>query len=111
MKVHQRCGVVLFTWLLAVALALAGGHTRVCAQSIPNALLAWDTGKSAAEPLLPQAVAQKSGWQPIASDETAHAFKGDAAISNGRVLALARKLGTGIELYSLGSGKPVFRAR
>src|SRR5262249_10804171 len=32
-------------------------------------------------------------------------------ITNGRVLAIARRQGTGIELYSLGLGKPIFRAR
>jgi hypothetical protein len=111
MKVHDQSGVVLVSWLLVVAVALAPAQGKAFAQGAPTALLAWDTGKSAAEPLAPQAVTQKSGWQPIASDETAHAFKGDAAISNGRVLALARKYGIGVELYSLGSGKPVFRAR
>src|SRR6516225_8069677 len=111
MKVHEQSGVVLVSWLLVVAVALAPPEQKAFAQGAPTALLAWNTGKSAGEPLAPQAVAQKSGWQPIASDETAHAFKGDAAISNGRVLALARKHGMGVELYSLGSGKPVFRAR
>src|SRR6516225_2475224 len=111
MKVHDRSGVVRVSWLLVVAIALAPSEEKALAQGAPTALLAWDTGKSTAEPLAAEAVAHKSGWQLIASDETAHAFKGDAAISNGRVLALARKHGMGVELYSLGSGKPVFRAR
>lgn len=109
MKAHQQHWVVFVSCLLVVA--LAPGYGRVFAQGTANALLAWDTSKSTAEPLAPEAVAHKRGWQPIASDATAHAFKGDAAISNGRVLVLARKHGMGVELYSLGSGKPVFRAR
>jgi hypothetical protein len=64
-----------------------------------------------ADPLTSDTVGQKTGWKRLAGNETANAFQGDAAITNGRVLAVARKQGTGIELYSLGLGKPIYRCR
>jgi hypothetical protein len=36
---------------------------------------------------------------------------GDLVVSNGQILAVARKQGSGLEVYSLRSGKPVYRAR
>src|SRR5205823_3985000 len=39
------------------------------------------------------------------------AFQGDAVITNGSLLAVARKQGTGLDLYSLGTGTPVWRSR
>src|SRR5262249_52892875 len=73
-------------------------------------LAVWDTGKPSAQPLAPEAIEQKSDWQPIARNETTHAFQGDVVLTNGHLLAVARKRGKGVELYSLGSGRPVFRA-
>jgi hypothetical protein len=94
---------------LAAVASLAG--TRL-AQNAPRAAVAvWDTGKASASPLTPQAVELKEGWLPIATDRTCYDFQGDAAFTNGRVLAVARREGTGVDLYSLGLGKPVWRAR
>jgi hypothetical protein len=93
-----------------MTLTFAVGHGTAFAQ--PRVGLAvWDTGKSATETLAAATIDAKNGWKPIASDETAHVFQGDAVIANGRVLAVARKHAAGVELYSLGAGKPVFRAR
>jgi hypothetical protein len=115
MKFHRRSGVVCLSWILGVAATLAGRYGTSFAQEPPQrpraALAAWDTGKPAAEPLAPEAVEQKSGWKAIANGETADSFQGDAVITNGRLLAVARKQGTGVELYSLGAGKPVLRTR
>ncbi len=105
MYIHRRS-----FWILALTLTFAVGHGTAFAQ--PRAGLAvWDTGKPATETLSAATIVAKHGWKPIASDETAHVFQGDAAIANGRVLAVARKHAAGVELYSLGAGKPVFRAR
>jgi hypothetical protein len=73
------------------------------------ALAVWDTSAPSAESLSSESIEQKKGWTPIAGN--AATFQGDAAISNGQLLAVARKQGTGVELYSLASGKPIFRAR
>jgi hypothetical protein len=80
------------------------------AQQPKTAMAVWDTLKPAALPLSAEAVNLKSGWKAIAADETA-TFTGDAVISNGRLLAVARRNGSSVELYSLGQGTPVFRAR
>jgi hypothetical protein len=69
---------------------------------------AWDTGTASPEPLAPPAIERKEGWKRIASGEEP---AGDLVVTNGRLAAAARRQGTGIELYSLGLGRPVFRAR
>src|SRR2546422_791204 len=101
--------------ILAVATTLVGGPSSAFAQELaerPRAALAiWDTGTSSAEMLASDAIAQKRGWKQVAGIDTSTVFQGDAAITNGRILAIARKQGTGLDLYSLGSGKPEFRAR
>jgi hypothetical protein len=73
-------------------------------------MFAWDTVSSSAETLRPEAIQDKAGWQPITTNAPGHVFDGDAVITNGRVLAVARKQGKGVDLYTLGSGKPVWRA-
>jgi hypothetical protein len=102
-------------WIVGVAVMLGRGDGTSRAQDTPEgsraSLVAWDTGKPSAEPLTPEAVDLKSGWSVIAAGATAHGFQGDAVIGNRSLLAVARKQGRGVELYSLGSGKPVFRAR
>jgi hypothetical protein len=101
--------------ILGVAITLAGGERIALAQppaKQPRAAISlWDTGKSSAEPLAAQAVEQKNGWQAIENVPTPKAFQGDAVVSNGRVLAIARRDAPGVELYSLGLGKPNFRTR
>jgi hypothetical protein len=115
MNSHGPTGVNGFSCFLTLTYALVLSYGAVFAQETAKTpqfgLSAWDTGESAAEPLVPAAVEQRSGWKQIASGETADSFEGDAVISNGRMLAVARKKGTGVEVYSLGLDKPVFRAR
>src|SRR5438552_19159342 len=72
-----------------------------------NALSVWDTGQSSEQRLTADLLGQMSGWKQLSSNETS-AFQGDAVISNGRLLAVARKQGRGLELYSLGSGSSIF---
>jgi hypothetical protein len=74
-------------------------------------LSVWDTGKPSPQQFAPEAVDQKRDWKPIASGEIANTFEGDAVITNGRILAVARRQGNGVELYSLGLGRPTFRSR
>jgi hypothetical protein len=115
MSLQQRSDFVGLCGLLAVVFTLAAGHgsavAQVAAERPRPALAVWDTGKSSPELLTPEAIELKTGWKPIAAGETASAFQGDAVITNGRLLAVARKQGTGLELYSLGAGKPILRAR
>src|SRR5882724_7278719 len=115
MSFHLGSGVVLGSWMVCVATAFAGdGGTSLGdgTQERPRAALSvWDTGTSSSELLPPEALEQKNGWKLIASSETEYALQGDTVIANGSLLAVARKQGIGIELYSLGSGKPIYRAR
>jgi hypothetical protein len=115
MNVHHRSGVVRISWIVGVVVTLAGGNSTAFPQGstgrLPAALSVWDTGKAAAEPLTPEALERRDSWKQIAPAETAPAFQGDTVLTNGRLVAVARKRGTGVELYSLGSGKPVYRAR
>jgi hypothetical protein len=105
----QRCIALCVAWFLAAALAGSGNTFAQGTTERPRAALgAWDTGKSSADALSAEAVEQKTGWKLLENTETP-AFQGDAVISNGHLLAVARTQGTGVELYSLDLGKPVFR--
>jgi hypothetical protein len=100
---------------LALAHVLVLGYGTLFAQDTTKpsprpGLSVWDTNESAAEPLSSATVERKSGWKLIASGETLNSFEGDAAITNGQLLAVARKKGTGVEIYSLGLDQPVYRA-
>src|SRR5437870_3140349 len=98
MNSQQPSGIASFFWLLAVAVAVAGGDGTVLAQGTTEparaGMSAWDTGTPAAAPLTEEAVAQKGGWKLIATAQATAGFQGDAAIGNGRLLAVARKQGT-----------------
>src|SRR6266478_3285321 len=115
MSFNLKSGVVLASWVFSVGTAFAsdGGKSLEdrTAERPRAALSVWDTGTSSGELLAPGVLEKKNGWKPIASSEVGFAFQGDAVIANGRLLAVARREGIGVELYSLGSGKPVFRAR
>lgn len=85
---------------------------QAMAQAVPRSAMAlWDTGKPAEQPLTADAIEQKSGWVSVPGEPAAHAFQGDVVFTNGKLLAVARRHGTGVELYSLGLGKPVYRSR
>jgi hypothetical protein len=114
MNLKHWSGVWHVSWILGVATMPSVGVGIAFPQEDAKpryALAVWDTSASSAKPLSPYTVEEKAGWKPITIGETASAFEGDAVISNGRVLAVARQKGTGVELYTLGSGEAVFRAR
>ncbi|HEV3119935.1 MAG TPA: hypothetical protein VGY58_22940, partial [Gemmataceae bacterium] len=100
----QRLRVAWKCWFVAAALMLGAGSSGALAQTSgqrSRAMLSvWDTGRASAEQFDGAAIEQKQGWKPIV--ETAATFTGDAVISNGRLLAVARQHGNGVELYSLG---------
>jgi hypothetical protein len=114
MNLYQRREIYIAT-IIAIVLALGSDLGTCLAQDTgtrPRAGLAvWDTTKPSVEKLAPESVEEKNGWKSIASADTSHPFQGDAVISNGRLLAVARQQGTGIDLYSLASGKPIYRGR
>src|SRR5262245_40623593 len=76
-------------------------------------VVVWDTIKPAADRLTPEAVAARTHWVPVqaAAEKSATTFQGDAVLSNGRVLAVARKQGAGVDVYALGGGRAIPRVR
>jgi hypothetical protein len=92
------------TAMLFLALALGAQ-----AQDAPRAAVsAWDTGAESSQPLAPEGIEPNSAWKSV---EAGAALKGDLVVSNGRLMVVARKQGSGLELYSLRSGKPIYRSR
>jgi hypothetical protein len=69
----------------------------------PATLAVWDTGQTLKGPYSMSELTAKSGWSQISTPEKTAAFKGDAVITNGRILGVLRKHGYGMELYSLKS--------
>jgi hypothetical protein len=113
MKLHQRESLFLACRTLGLAIGLtvfgemaSGQENNVGSRA---ALAVWDTGQASAQPLAAETIEQKAGWKSVARGDAAAAFQGDAVIGNGRLLAVARKQGAGLEVYSLASGKPVLR--
>ncbi len=66
-----------------------------------SGLIVWDTGKPSAEALAPAAFAGEIKWPHIPQDKTADSFKGDAVISNGRIIAVLRKQASAVEVYAV----------
>ncbi len=73
-------------------------------------LSAWDTAGPSATPLTPGALSERSGWAPIPRDQTLPSFKGDAVLTNGRLVLVVRREATGPEVYTTGPGGAVSRA-
>jgi hypothetical protein len=97
--------------LRAFALISLISVTAAEAQDPPRAGVgAWDTGSASAAPLPADALESKSGWTKLEGSTAADALKGDLVVSNGRLLAVVRQKGSGVELYSLKSGKPIYRS-
>ena len=102
-------GPILFALLLASAVwPLLWLHAADTEEAKPGA---WDTGQTSAEPLAPVALADRTGWTAIPKDTTAVSFKGDAVISNSKLLAVLRKQSAAVELYAFGPSGAVLRSR
>jgi hypothetical protein len=98
--------------LRAIGLFCLLTASGVEAQDPPRSgVAAWDTGTPSADPLGADAVESKAGWTRLAKAPDGGELPGDVAVTNGRLLAIARRKGTGLELYSLKTGKPVYRCR
>jgi hypothetical protein len=106
--------VAVFLFLLP-AWQVGGGHAAEAAQKSdtrPQRMISvWDTGQASAEPLSATTLTAKDGWLAIPTQETAVSFKGDTVLANGRILAVVRKGGSAVEVYSEGLGHPVARLR
>jgi hypothetical protein len=92
----SRCSALVFLALFAAA----------DAQEVRrNAVTAWDARASSPEPYRGDFL--DASWKAV---EVGAALEGDLVVSNGRLVAVARKRGTGLELYSYNGGHPVLRS-
>ena len=79
-------------------------------QSSPARIAVWDTVSPSANRLSSTALVTKDGWERKSRNQTAASFQGDAVITNGRILAVLRKRGSGVDVYTVGTNRVVFRA-
>src|SRR5262249_14451568 len=85
-------------WMSSTAAARAAQPAEVKPRA---GLTVWDTGRSSPEALTPAALAGKNDWTAVPLDRTADSFKGDAVLSNGRVVAVLRQQAPALELHSV----------
>src|SRR5262249_36179200 len=71
-----------------------------------NTIAVWDTESNTEAPT-PAMLTAKRGWRQISAPDTPSSFKGDAVISNGRIIAAVRHQSPSVEVYAEGSEGPV----
>jgi hypothetical protein len=74
-------------------------------------LTVWDTGQPSGEPLTPAALAGKNNWTVIPPGKMADSFKGDAVLSNGRIVAVLRKQDATVAIHGVKPDGAVARLR
>ena len=96
--------------MASLALLLAAS---LLAQDPPRAgVAAWDTCNPSAQPLTSEHVHSGPNQKGVGNwvrAEAGASLQGDLVVTNGKLTAVARKNGSGLELYSLRSGKPIHR--
>jgi hypothetical protein len=98
------CRSVAVPLALCLLGPLSGGAAAQPAQSKPKGGMSiWDTGKPAAAPLSPAAVAGKNDWSAVPPDKIVESFGGDAVVSNGQIAAVIRRQDTAVDVYALKS--------
>ena len=112
----MRCPVVVRIAALFVPLTWAGRTWSADATQAPPAkprsgITVWDTGQPTAEALAPAALEAKNDWLAIPVGETTDALKGDAVLSNGRIVAVLRKQGSAVEVHAVNYGGTAARLR
>ncbi len=96
---------ILRALALTMLVAASGAEAQEASRSRMDVL---DLGFASDVPLTAERLSAVGEARPGAAGAEP---SGDLVISNGSLTAIARKKGTGLDLYSLRSGKPVFRAR
>jgi hypothetical protein len=112
----MRCPVVVRIAALFVPLTWAG---RTWSADAPQAspakprsgIIVWDTGTPTAEALAPVSLEGKNDWLAIPVGETTDSLKGDAVLSNGRMVAVLRKQGSAVEVHAVKHGGTAARLR
>ena len=111
----MRSGLVALPLLLLLApprpSATCGAEPEPSARVKPRTGIAvWDTRQPSSHALAPSDLTQMHGWARVPTGKTAATFDGDAVMTNGRILAVLRKRGAAVEMYSQGPDGPIGRA-
>ena len=89
-------------------LLILSGTSGEAQEPARTGMSVWETGAAIGEPLSPDAIAAKAGWTAVSGP--APSFKGDAVVSNGRILAVFRNQSGSVDLYSVAARQAAIRA-
>ncbi len=103
--------LVILLGALRPALAQDTRPSQETAARPRAAMSVWDTGTASAKTLDTAALVARTGWKQVDPSETAASFKGDAVVSNGRVLVVVRAKAMEADVYSLASATPTAQLR
>jgi hypothetical protein len=107
----MRCSPVVRLVLLLPPLSCASVTWAADDVKPKTGLIVWDTGQPSKEALAPAALVGKNDWTAIPTDKTADAFKGDAVLSNGRIVAVLRQHDDAVEVSAVKPDGAVSRLR
>lgn len=96
--------------MLLLAILLCGA-ADVRAQSRVARMAVWDTARASALRRSSADLEKRDAWVQKTRGQLASSFAGDAVLSNGHILAVVRKRGSTIDVYSGESGSPVARVQ
>jgi hypothetical protein len=74
--------------------------SQLHAASMDMSAQLFDTGTRSQTALSSEALAARNGWVSIPEDQLQHTFKGDAVLSNGKLVLVLRRQGRGAEVYA-----------
>lgn len=101
----------LLSLYLLIGIALGLPSREVAAQQPLGKLQIWDTGQPHAKPLTAADWTAQKKWKTVGRRKKPAHFAGDAVVSNGRILAVIRKVSPRVEVYATGTDRaPVRRA-
>jgi hypothetical protein len=105
-----RC-IPLVLSLVGASPAWGADEAAPPASKPKNNITVWDTGQPSTKELEPAALAGKNDWTAIPLDKKADAFKGDAVLSNGRIIAVLRRHDAAVEVHAVKPDSVVARIR
>ena len=108
-------GILLSAAFLLPFSCMSAAWSAEPAQASPansrTGMSVWDTIRPSAEALPLAALAGKEDWIAILPGATPDSFKGDAVLSNGRIVAVLRQQASAVELHAVKPGGSVARLR
>jgi hypothetical protein len=110
-RLHVVCAVALSALLFGTGRTWAADPPPAAPAPARTGISVWDTGRPSGAPLEPAALAGKSDWTAIAPGNTLDSLKGDAVLSNGRIVAVLRKHDSALEIHSAERGGMAPRIR